>query len=146
MLVQEGVLFEMGDLAASQEGHILFRTPPLFPQFNFHSLLFLPNLLRSHGFRPGPFFSLSDLPSHLPQSSYSQASLYLSPCLSIFLSHTAPPNHSHHSLVKRWRKQALVFDGQTLHADISLWSTLSVAKLGRVEWQPAFSGCVFCLW
>ena len=37
-----------------------------------------------------------------------------------------PPNHSHHSLVKRWGKQALVFDRQVLSADISLRSTLSV--------------------
>lgn len=57
-----------------------------------------------------------------------------------------PPNHSHHSLMKSWGKQALVFDGQVLSADNSLWSTLSVAKLGRVEWQPAFSGCTFRLW
>lgn len=38
-------------------------------------------------------------------------------------------------------EEVLVFDGQGLSADISLWSTLSVSQLGRDEWQLAFSGC-----
>ena len=55
-------------------------------------------------------------------------------------------NHFHHSRVKSGGKQALVFDGQVLSADISPRSTLSPVRLGRVEWQPAFPGCTFRLW
>ncbi len=89
----------MGGLAAiRQEGHILCRHPPSSPSTVSFSLPpHFTNLLWFHGFRPGPFYSLCPSSTlvlfiHLPQSSYSQATLYLSPCLSIFLSlsHSSP--------------------------------------------------------
>lgn len=68
----------------------------------------------------------------------------------IFLFHTSPGLYLSHSffpptivpisLLSR-RKQGLVFDRQILSADISQWLTLSVAVLGRDEWQLALSGC-----
>lgn len=152
MLLQWGALLRVVGLAATwQDSHILCRHRPSCSSTVFHFLLILPIF---HGFVDSVLvhFSLSD-PPPLPFSLFICLNpliprpLYI--CLPVSPSSSLtllPPNHSHHSLVKRGGKQALVFDRQVLSADISPRSTLSLAKPGRVEWQPAFSGRTFRLW
>lgn len=94
----------VGLAATWQEGHIpggdppfnppsvSFSLPPYFSNFSWFHDSFLVRL-----FFLGPAFT-PFLFIHLPQSTYSQTTLYLSP---FFLSHTPPLNHSHHSHVKR---------------------------------------------
>lgn len=118
-------------------------SPPSLPFFYFDPILqifygvmdFVPVHLLLPDLPPLASSLLICLNPLIPKPLYICLSASPSSSLTIL-----PPNHS---LVKRGGKQALVLDGQGPSADVSPWSTLSVAEPGRVEWQAAFTGCTY---
>lgn len=96
--------------------------------------------------------ALSLSPSLLPAPSYSQASLYLSPCFSIFFSRTpSSPNHPCHSLAKRvkfrvracvcvrgWRQAPWWTSPECRHFPV-------VDLISGQAWQPWVAACFFWL-